>query len=182
MSITNRVIKFESRAALDLAFLDGKLHADEIFHTERDNRYWKLDITGRGFVETKGHEETHIFVWWMNNWALMGSLFIMEAADRGEGNFPVLPGHLKMALRQAENTPFYNGQLIPPVTLSAIVDTELLADVEGEDTLRTILENGYFGVPFEITHYDTVKKYAGIITTPELKVPDLCALREQLKE
>jgi hypothetical protein len=38
MSITNRVIEFESRAELDLAFRDGKLFADEIFHTKRDDR------------------------------------------------------------------------------------------------------------------------------------------------
>jgi hypothetical protein len=181
VSITNRVIEFESRAELDLAFLDGKLHADEIFHTLRDDRRWKLDITGRGFVEVEGHEETHVFIWWMNNWGLMATFSIMEQADGGNRDFPVLPGHLKMALRQAENTQQYRGQLIPPVTLQAVVDTELLEDVQGEDTLQAILTNGYFGIPFEITHYDVVKKYAGIITTPELKVPDTCVLREQLK-
>jgi hypothetical protein len=181
MSITNRVIEFESRAELDLAFRDGKLFADEIFHTKRDDRHWKLDITGRGFVEVNGHEETHLLIWWMNNWGLMATFSIMEQADGGNQAFPILPGHLKMALRQAERTERYVGQLIPPVTLGAVVDTELLEDVQGEDTLKTIFSNGYFGIPFEIAHYDAVKKYAGIVTTPELKVPDLCALREQLK-
>jgi len=173
---------FKTRQDLDDAFHAGNLKSDEVFHVESDQSSWMLDISGAGFVATEYPvDQSHYLIWWMNNWGLMATFSIMEEADGGNPNFSVLPGHLKLALRQAENTKRYHGQLIAPVTLRSVIDPELLQDIKDEPTLQDILTNGHFGIPFELAHFDTVKKYAGIITTPELKVPDLCALREQLK-
>jgi len=181
--MTHVVRQFRTRSELDLAFHDGTLNENEYLYVIVEDSTWKLDISGGGFVEVPRQEvaESQYLIWWMNNWGLMATFSIMEQADAGNPAFSVLPGHLKMVLNQAERIQHYNGQLLAPVTMQATIDPELILDVTDENTLRSILVNGYFGIPFELVHFDTVKRYAGIITTPELKVPDRCALRNQLR-
>lgn len=109
----------------------------------------------------------HVYIWWLDKWHLMATDMVLEEAERANVNTPVLPGHIQMALRQAEGH-YFGGQLYPPVTLS-IIDRDHLNFVQEEATLAKILSNGWFGIPFEEVHLPTVRQYPGIITTFGLK-------------
>ncbi|MNW12003.1 hypothetical protein D3C71_2095760 [compost metagenome] len=66
------------------------------------------------------------------------------------------------------------------MTLRHSFDPDIVNDVDDNQSLKDILMSKYIGIPFEICHYDKIKHYAGIITTLDLRTPDLCEMRELL--
>ena len=121
-------------------------------------------------------------IWWLDRVNAMSSEYVLEQAQSANVNTPVLPGHLQMALSAVMREDRWRGQLIVPVTMSGEIDTLLLDHIADEPTLTQILGHGFIGIPFEIIHYDTVKQYSGIITTTDLKFPDVCEIRSFLAE
>lgn len=109
----------------------------------------------------------HVYIWWLDKWHLMATQMVLEEAERANVNTPVLPGHIQMALRQADDH-YYGGQLYPPVTLS-IIDRDHLNYIGDEPSLVKIFSNGWFGIPFEEVHLPTMRQYPGILTSFSLK-------------
>ncbi len=121
-------------------------------------------------------------IWWLDRINLMGTEAVLEEAQSGTVNTPVLPGHLQMALRALRREEHWTGQLVIPVTMGGDIDPLLIDGITDEATLTQILGHGFIGIPFEMTHYDTVKQYCGIITTEQLKFPNICEIRSLLSK
>jgi hypothetical protein len=176
-------INYEDRAALEEAFQAGQITHDNIYYVISTETRYRLDHGGKGFVEMadpNSVENRNLFIWWLDSYHVMAAHYQSEQGDTGQMNIPPIPGHLRMAFNSISRGTVFDGHLIVPMTLRNIVDPDHVDDVIDSQSLKSVLYDKFVGIPFEMAHYDKIKHYAGIITTMDLAMPDLCAMRAML--
>lgn len=177
------VVNYEDHDQLTAAFNKGEVSHDHIYHVVNSGVFYRLDYSGRGFVEMSDPNDPsydNIFIWWIDKYHLMAINWQIEQGDNGQINMPPLPGHLRMAIGQINRGTAFDGRLVVPIPMRNTVDVDHLDDVTDAQSLKAVLCNQFIGVPIEMVHYDKVKHYAGIITNMDLSQIDLCAMREKL--
>lgn len=183
MSNYKPTVSFEDREHLEQAFHAGQLDHEHLYRVLNIDTYYRLGPDSKGFIEVNDpndEQNANIFIWWLDRYHTMATFFQIEKCATGENTHPALPGHLQMAVNSIHRNTVYDGHLIVPMPLRNIVDPEHVDDVVDSQSLKALLYSKFVGIPFEMVHYDKVKHYAGLITTMDLSVPDLCAMREEL--
>jgi hypothetical protein len=176
-------INYEDRAALEEAFAAGQITHDNIYHVIDVATRYRLSHEGRGFVEISDpatDENAKILIWWLDKYHVMAAHHQSEQSDTGQMNIPPMPGHIRMAFNSVSRGTAFDGHLIIPMTLRNIVDPDHVDDVIDSQSLKAFLYERFVGIPFEMTHYDKIKYYAGLITTMDLAMPNLCTMREMM--
>ncbi|MCY1344558.1 hypothetical protein D9M68_19350 [compost metagenome] len=176
-------INYEDLPALEEAFTAGQITHDNIYYVISTETRYRLDHSGRGLVEMSdpaADENAKICIWWLDAHHVVAAHYQSEQSDTGQMNIPPLPGHLRMAFNSIVRGTAFDGHLIVPMTLRNIVDPDHVDDVIDSQSLKSVLYSKFVGIPFEIAHYDKIKHYAGLITTMDLAMPDLCAMREMM--
>ena len=176
-------VNYEDQQALEEAFTAGQITHDHIYYVIQTSTRYRLDFNGKGLIEIddpSSNENNGILIWWLDRHHVMAAHYQSEQADSGLLNLTPLPGHLRMAFNSIVERTAFDGHLIIPMTLRNIVDPDHVDDVTDSQSLKSILYSKFVGIPFEIAHYDKIKHYAGIITTMDLAMPDLTAMREMM--
>ncbi|MNP89101.1 hypothetical protein D3C85_15010 [compost metagenome] len=177
------VVNFETREDLENAWQKGQLKHDSLFRVLDNDVFYRLEPSGQGFIEMADPNDpvnSTLLIWWQDHVHVRWNNMVREKAASGEVNIPVFPGSVGMAIDRIGPETKFNGQFIIPLTLRHSFDPDIVNDVDDNQSLKDILMSKYIGIPFEICHYDKIKHYAGIITTLDLRTPDLCEMRELL--
>lgn len=183
MNQFKKVINFDNSRDLEEAFSKGQLSTDSLVRVLEDDIFYRLDPSGKGFIEIQdpaAPENDNIMIWWQDKIHVRWNNMLREKAQTAEVLAPVLPGAIAMALDTIHGTTVFEGQLIVPLPLRHSFDPDVVDDVVDSQSLKNILMKQFVGIPFEICHYDKIKHYAGIITTLDLREPDLDLMRDRL--
>lgn len=183
MNQFKKVINFDNRHDLEEAFSKGELSTDSLIRVLEDDTFYRLDPSGKGFIEIQdpdAEENSNIMIWWQDKIHVRWNNMLREKAQSAEVRVPVLPGAISMALDSIGTDTRFEGQMIVPLPLRHSFDPDVVNDVVDSQSLKNILMNQFVGIPFEICHYDKIKHYGGIITTLDLREPDLCLMRDRL--
>jgi len=178
-------VNYEDLEAMQEAFNAGQITHEHIYRVMDTNTFFRLAFDGKGMVEIAdpaSPENDSLLIWWMDKHHVMANGYYIEQANNGQINIPFLPGHLNIAINSIHRNTAYDGKLIVPLNLRSVVDPDHVDDVTDEQSMKALLAHQFVGIPFEIAHYDKIKHYAGIITTMDLGIPDLCAIREALEK
>lgn len=109
----------------------------------------------------------HLNIWWMDVWLMMATKMILDEAEAAEAVAPVLPGHLKLAIRNITRD-MYDGRLIAPITLQDL-DLDAVNAANINHPLTKAFNRGWLGIIVEEVHLPTLHQYAGLITDINLK-------------
>lgn len=176
------IVRFETRADLEAAWAAQQVSSNQLFMVVEDDTFYRCH-EGNGLVEItdpNSPSNDNVYIWWQDKVHVRWNNMLRDKAGHELPDMPVLPGNLGMCLNMINDSIQFDGHFIVPLTLRAHFDPDILLDVVDSQSLKDILQSRFIGIPFEICHYDKVKHYGGIITTQDLRVPDLCAMRETL--
>lgn len=176
------VVRFETRADLESAWTAKQVSSEQLFQVVEDDTFYRCH-EGNGLVEiTDPNSPTNdnVYIWWQDKIHVRWNNLLRDKAGHDLPDQPVLPGNLAMSLDMINESTLFDGHFIVPLTLRAHFDPDILLDVLDSQALKDILQNQFIGIPFEACHYTKVRAYSGIITTQDLRKPNLEALRETL--
>lgn len=182
MSNFKPVITFKGNDDLKKAWVEGSISDENLYKTEDTGRYFRYDPDEEMLVEItepEAEESQGVLIWWLSRWDVRTAQNLIEMIGDSD-RIPPLPGIVQTIIFQIGAGQEFSGQLIVPAHLRHRVDPDTVDDVRDDQSIKEILRDGFIGVPFEVYHYDAIRRWPGLITTMSLSYASPTQVQAQL--